>query len=147
MTLVRASLVILSSPPNGHGVKSCNINNAPAWVTSKYETTYKQRVEVDSDVPESLRIENTGGLGHLFVYFASLIISNTRKIRQMALDLDDGFKYILVKVGNGTDAAYSLETIKLLAHADTCVVMNTGNMLLHQYIITKYPSLVVYYVK
>ena len=65
----------------------------------------------------------------------------------MPLDIYSGLLFILIQVGKGNSAEYYLETIKFLSHVENFAAMNTGNMILHQYIITKYTYLIVKYVK
>ena len=54
----------------------------------------------------------------------------------MPLDLDNGLLGISIRF---------VENIAFLTHVDTCAAMNTGNLLVHQWIISNYPSIVIDY--
>lgn len=60
---------------------------------------------------------------------------NSVSVRQMPLDIDNGLPGIEVNFGS----------IVFLCHANSCAAMNTGNKLLHQWIISTYPEIVVAY--
>ena len=59
----------------------------------------------------------------------------------MPLDIDNGLPGILLKNGQTSSSI----SPNFLAHIDTCVSMNTCNLLLHQRIITTYPACVAEY--
>jgi len=58
----------------------------------------------------------------------------------MPLDLDNGLPAIEFRFGSRID-----DEICFLCHIDTCAAMNTGNLLVHQWIITKHPYIVSSY--
>ena len=59
----------------------------------------------------------------------------------MTLDIDNSIPGILLGIGQTSSSI----SPKFIAHIDTCASMNTGNLLLHQWIITKYPACVAEY--
>ena len=59
----------------------------------------------------------------------------------MPLDIDNILPGILLKIGY---TYYSISP-NFLAHIDTCASMNTDKLLLHQWIIKKYPACVAEY--
>ena len=59
----------------------------------------------------------------------------------MPLDIENGLPGILLKIGQ---TSYSISP-NFFAHIDTCVSMDIGNLLLHQWIITTYPAYVAEY--
>ena len=60
----------------------------------------------------------------------------------MPLELDNGLPGILLRLGQNTQSDTCF-----LCHVDSCAAMNTGNLLLHQYIITKHPEIVAEYIQ
>ena len=60
----------------------------------------------------------------------------------MPLDLDDDLPGVVLRIEKKND-----DTIRFLAHVDTCAAMNTGNILLHKYIMTKNLSLVAEFIQ
>ena len=61
----------------------------------------------------------------------------------MPLDIDNGLPGILLKIGQ----TYSSILPNLISYIDTCALMNTGNLLPNQWIITTYPACVAEYTK
>ena len=70
------------------------------------------------------------------------IFSNTTAPPPMPLDLDNSLPGVRIEIGMN-----SQHTPNFLAHIDTCAAMNTGNLLLHQWIITTYPQCVAEYIE
>jgi hypothetical protein len=71
----------------------------------------------------------------LFIQSAVVLNQNSVSVRQMPLDIDNGLPGIEINFGS----------IVFLCHADSCAAMNTGNKLLHQWIVSTYPDIVVAY--
>ena len=59
----------------------------------------------------------------------------------MPLDINNVLQGILLEIGQNSSSI----SPNFLAHIDTCVSMNTCNLLLHQRIITTYPACVAEY--
>ena len=113
------------------GGKRRQIDNSPAWMR---DGTKRVRIE-DEQPPKE---------GRLWVYYAKVFVSQLAKlrIRPMPLKIDNGLPGIVLRVGekHGRDVSF-------LCHVDTCAAMNTGNLKLHQYIITQNPELVHEYIQ
>ena len=56
----------------------------------------------------------------------------------MPLDLDNSLQGVILQIGKTNND----ETISSLAHVGTWSNLNTGNILLHKYMMTQHPSLV-----
>ena len=67
-----------------------------------------------------------------------------KSLRHMPLDLDNGLPAMLLQL-SGPKHDGSPCKVNFLAHLDSCAAMNTGNLLVHQWLITKYPEIVVSY--
>ena len=59
------------------------------------------------------------------------------------IDIGNGLPGVLLEIGQNSS---SIST-NFLSHVDTCASINTGNLLLHQWIITTYPACVAEYTK
>ena len=120
------------------------VDNRPAWMTQVPQGESAKRVDFD-DKTTILEDEPSQKSGRLCVMTADLFISNLAQEsvpRKMPLDLDNGLPGILVRLGHapGSDICF-------LCHVDSCAAMNTGNLLLHQYIITQHPTIVAEYIQ
>ena len=81
--------------------------------------------------------------GCLMVYSADIFISDTAtNTPPMPLDVDNGLPGI--ELWFGTSPA---NEISFICHMDTCAAMNTGNLTVHQWLMTKYPHLVAEYIQ
>ena len=102
-----------------------------------YDWPYSVRVDVDIR-NVTFREEDVNKKTSLYIYTAHLLDTPSHvPVRQMPLDLDNGLPGVVpwIEKTNNDD------NISLLAHVDTCAAMNTGNLLLHKYIMIKHPSL------
>ncbi len=100
-----------------------------------------QHVRIDENA-EEIKEDSPPKRTRLYVVSASILRSSVAPTRQMPLDLDNGLPGILVRFGS-TDE----EEISFTCLVDTCAAMNTGNLKVHQWIMTQYPSLVAEYVQ
>lgn len=128
----------------------------PAWMTPSTRTRQREGEE-DPNQPApvrqrqlehtdvAIRRENPGNPdGRMFVTTASLLQHTMpTPVQPMPLDLDNGLPGIVFRFGNVTDD----NTPSWLCHLDSCAGMNTGNLALHQYIMTKYPHIVAEYIQ
>jgi hypothetical protein len=103
-----------------------NVNNDPAWMHSSNSSSRTD------DRPKKPR---------LFVYAAKVFAAHThQRVRHMPLDLDNGLPSIEMRFG--LDSAS--ETC-FACHVDSCAAMNTGNKLVHEWIMTTFPEIVCSY--
>ncbi len=80
----------------------------------------------------------------LFVMSAPLLQhSRTHSLPPMPLNVDNGLPGIVLKFGRKGTA----KLVPWTCHVDTCAAMSTGNLELHQYIISKHPELVAEYIQ
>ena len=103
-----------------------------------------KRVEFDLK-DDALPDEPNHKQGRLFVVSAGIFVSKLaqeRIVRQMPLKLDNGLPGVVLRLGKDNEQSPSF-----LCHVDSCAAMNTGNLLLHQYIITHYPDTVAEYIQ
>ena len=120
------------------------VDNRPSWLTNTQSPGPTKRVNF-ADNEQDIKDEPNHKQGRLCVVSAGIFLSNLareRIIRQMPLDLDNGLPGILLRVGKD----HSTSTC-FLCHVDSCAAMNTGNLLLHQYIMTTYPETVAEYIQ
>ena len=122
------------------------VDNRPAWMTSPDHSTTGKRNNHSPGNDSTLMIdEPSDKRGRLCVVSAAIFISKlaqSKALRQMPLDLDNGLPGILVRVGLEQDS-----DMCFMCHVDSCAAMNTGNLLLHQYLITQHPHLVAEYIQ
>ena len=114
-------------------------------MTSIDKPSPSKRVEFDLKNNDVVEDEPNEKRGRLCVVSASVFVSKLAEdkiLRQMPLDIDNGLPGILLRLG--IDA--SSDTC-FLCHVDSCAAMNTGNLLLHQFIITNHPSVVAEYIQ
>ena len=117
-----------SSTSNGNHYGPRNVNNDPAWMQNQ-------------TVPQA-QVDQASKKARLMVYSAHIYSAavRTTRLRHMPLDLDNGLPAIEFRFGNCID-----DEICFLCHIDTCAAMNTGNLLVHQWIMTKHPYIVSSY--
>ena len=60
----------------------------------------------------------------------------------MLLDVDNGLPGIKLWFGNN-----EANNLVFICHLDTCVAMNTGNLAVHQWLMSSYPHLVAEYIQ
>ena len=65
---------------------------------------------------------------------------STTNLRQMPLSLDNNLPAATLRFGKNND-----NEVAFSCHLDSCAAMNTGNKLLHMWIMTTYPDIVVSY--
>lgn len=103
-----------------------NVNNDPAWMQSSNS---------------SLRKDDQSKKPRLFVYAAKVFAAHThQRLRHMPLDLDNGLPSIEVRFGldSTTETCFA-------CRVDSCAAMNTGNKLVHEWIMTTFPEIVCSY--
>ena len=109
-----------------------NIDNSPAW-----RKTGNQNDDNDS----SVRKDTSTKKQRLWVMSAHMLnTSGSREVRPMPLSLDNNLPAAVFRFGS-TDT----NEIPFSCHIDTCAAMNTGNLRLHQWIMTEYPEIVESY--
>ena len=122
------------------------VDNRPAWMTSPDRSIAGKRNDHPaSNGSSSMVDEPSDKKGRLCVVSAAIFISKlaqNKALRQMPLDLDNGLPGILVRVGLEQES-----DMCFMCHVDSCAAMNTGNLLLHQYLITQHPHLVAEYIQ
>lgn len=72
---------------------------------------------------------------HMFGLWATVLNHGSSGVRHMPLDIDNGLPGIVVLFGKTA----------FLCHVDSCAAMNTGNWLLHKWIMSTFPDIVVDY--
>ena len=127
----------IQTPPRG-------VDNRPAWMMHSQSPSPSKRVDFDLK-DTALPDEPSHKQGRLFVVSAGIFVSKLaqeRLIRQMPLELDNGLPGIVLRLGKADE-----QNASFLCHVDSCAAMNTGNLLLHQYIITHFPDTVAEYIQ
>lgn len=126
-----------------------NVDNTPAWMRTENVNNQGSSENLQSILRNKAKQQEREIVddehkkrGRLFVYFAKICVSKAAlpPLRQMPLALDNELPGIILGVGEE-----SKSDISFLCHLDTCAAMNTGNLRMHQYVMTAHPELVVSY--
>ena len=108
------------------------MDNRPAWVAQTgfdVEMPNKKR-QVEFALDEARR--KNGGL---FVTIGRVLVRTlAAKGAPMPLYVDNGLPGIEMRLGTTDDTE-----VMFIFHVDTCAAMSTGNLQLHEWIMTKYP--------
>jgi len=108
-----------------------NVNNDPAWMCTNNDNTSNM----------SPRRDDRSKKSRIFVYAARVFAAHThQQLRHMPLDLDNGLPAIDMRFGldDMTETCFA-------CYVDSCAAMKTGNLLIHQWIMTTYPAIVCSY--
>ena len=73
---------------------------------------------------------------------ATLLNHSVERSPPMPLTVDNKLPGCLLRFGKTAE-----EEVSFICHVDTCAAMSTGNLGLHQWLITKYPALVAEYIQ
>ena len=116
------------------------MDNRPAWAArNSYEIDKPNRKrQVDFAVDEAKRKN-----GRLFVFLGKVLVSTfAAKGAPMPLDVDNGLPGIEMRFGRTDDTE-----VTFICHVDTCAAMSTGNLQVHEWIMTTYPEIVAEYIQ
>ena len=130
------SLPVLNPHPTPKPNEKRNMDNRPAWLVHQNND---QGNSVTFDIEEDRNNDYTKKR-RLWVISAQIFISNTNK--PMPLDLDNGLPVICLQFGRSAK-----QEISFGCHVDTCAAMNTGNLLVHKWIMTSFPHIVAEYLE
>lgn len=114
------------------------VDNRPAWLSSspnKKLVTFSDTREVPEDRDRKKARQ----------WVLSAVILNTSTseyVQPMPLDVDNGLPGIEMWFGKNEDSE-----VGFLCHLDTCAAMNTGNLRVHQWLMTQYPDIVAEYLQ
>ena len=115
-----------------------NVDNRPSWIAQQEDTRKVKFREGEDEDAESRRKK-----GRLWVLKADIMVSaNTPVTPPMPIDVDNGLPGI--ELWFGSDSA---SEVAFICHMDTCAAMNTGNLLVHQWLMTTYPHIVAEYIQ
>ena len=120
--------------------------NRPAWMTNPDKVRFRD--EPDDAIPnQKIKRELPASPeARLWITSASLLQhSHNNPIRPMPLDLDNGLPGVVIRFATPSNIESTAPAF--LCHLDSCAGMNTGNLTIHQYIITKHPSIVAEYIQ
>ena len=119
-----------------------NINNEPAWMTAQKKRKAGEDQDQTKNSNDSKKRQSQVVLGKsMFVFRGRVFVAtqqNDRKIRNMPLEIENNLPGMIMSF---LDKPSGSNTTFLL-NVDSCAALNVGNLLVHQYIITKYPELV-----
>lgn len=125
-------------------------DNTPAWLTQmqrdqSHDSEGREQLESILKKRETkgvVKEDDASKRARLWVYSAKVLVSKgaLHNLRKMPLALDNDLPGIVFRVGGSPEAERSF-----LCHIDTCAAMNTGNLAVHQYLMTKHPELVISY--
>jgi len=121
----------LNPPPATSNPPRRPVDNRPAWVANA-ENKRKNDRDFAKYLPSSQ--------GRLFVMTAPILNHSEERCAPMSLTVDNKLPGCTLRFGK-TEA----DEVSFICHVDTCAAMSTGNLLLHQWIMTKYPSIIAEY--
>ena len=128
--------------PNGNAPLQSNarrqIENRPAWMTQNNESEKMGFEEKDTNTEDTRRKR-----GRIWVFPANILIRDAATVTPpMPLDVDNGLPGIELWFGTYMD-----HEVGFICHMDICTAMNTGNLLIHKWLMTKHPHLVADYIQ
>ena len=119
-----------------------NINNEPAWVTEQKKRKAGDDQDQTKGSNDTKKRQSQVVLGKsMFAFRGRVFVAtqqNDRQIRKMPLDIENNLPGMVMSF---LDKLSGSNTTFLL-NVDSCAALNVGNLLVHQYIITRYPDLV-----
>ena len=101
-----------------------NVNNRPDWLST---------VRFHDDEEDSNRSKRA----RAFVTSGQLLATTPSSMCPIPLKVDNNMPAIELRFGTSTT-----DGVQFLCHLDTCGGMNTGSLLLHQWLMTNHPSIV-----
>jgi hypothetical protein len=123
--------------------------NTPAWMErddKKHPRSHDNGS--NSDTQRIKREDPAAPQGRLWTTSATLLQHDSTNLsRPMPLDLDNGLPGIVLRFDSKPTEPTENKPPAWLCHLDSCAGMNTGNLAIHQYIITKHPSIVAEYIQ
>ena len=127
-----------------HGLGRGVAATTPAWMTgniSQQQQHQHQQHQNNNNNPQYSQ-ENSKR-SRLFITTAQIFNQATSTLlRPMPLDIDNGLPAIEFPFGRPNKWDY----VSFTCHIDSCAAMNTGNLLVHQWIISSHPEMVVDFV-
>ena len=120
------------------GTTRRNIDNRPAWQSRNQAPKQVNFREDDVAITDTQRKK-----GRMWVFSARIFeVSQQITTPPMPIDVDNGLPGIDLWFGRE-----ETNKVGLLCHMDTCAAMNTGNLAVHQWLITTQPHLVAEYIQ
>lgn len=116
------------------------MDNRPAWVArTGYDVDKPNKKRQVEFAVDEARKKN----GRLFVTIGRVLVSTlAAKGAPMPLDVDNGLPGVEMRLGTTDDTE-----VTFICHVDTCAAMSTGNLQLHEWIMTTYPDIVAEYIQ
>ena len=87
-------------------------------------------------------VDSPKGRGRIIVMTATILSHSQDRAPPMPLTVDNKLPGCELRFGRSAD-----DEVSFICHIDTCAAMSTGNLLLHQWIMSKYPSIVAEYIQ
>ena len=125
------------------------VDNRPAWLQQREDaisppgghitpavTVKREEGQTDGSAPSVPKPDQRGNKKRRLWVLLGQILS-TGVVRAMPLALDNDLPAVELQFGSSDD-----DEICFCCHLDICAAMNTGNLLLHMWIMTKFPYLV-----
>ena len=134
----------------GHGLGRGAAAVQPSWMATgdQVGNTASDPTQ-NNHQPNNQTIKTEEGVAkrsRLFVTSARIFNQSANQLMQpIPLDIDKGLPQIQVRFGNPT--ASLEEHISFSCHVDTFAAMNTSNILVHKWVATEYPDIVVEFIE
>jgi len=128
-----------------------DVDNRPSWMTNNdagkrtltWMTNNDAGKRKQGNEAEKKEEEERRKKGRLWVCFAHIMVSTQHPVTPpMPLDVDNGLPGI--ELWFGTESS---SEVSFICHMDTCAAMNTGNLLVHQWLMSKFPHIVAEYIQ
>ena len=134
----------------GHGLGRGSAATKPAWMSNNDQLQGNAQGPAPAsnqhDAPMFKTEEGVSKQSRLFLTSAKIFSQSANQLmRPIPLDIDNGLPQIQVRFGNTT--ASLEEHISFSCHVDSCAAMNTGNLLVHKWVATKHPEIVVEFIE
>ena len=116
-----------------------DIDNRPSWMTTRQSRGHSDLSNDGGNIVS----DKDRKKARQWVVSALVLNTNTSSYTQpMPLDVDNGLPGVELWFGSN-DAS----EVGFMCHLDTCAAMNTGNLRVHQWLITKHPEIVAEYLQ
>ena len=115
-----------------------SMENRPAWMSKKVSDKRVGFVD-PQDTPKDKQRKKS----RLWISSMNIMVNDTLSISPpMPLDVDNGFPGIEVCFGISSENEFGY-----MCHIDTCAAMNTGDLLVHQWLMTTHLHLVAEFIQ
>ena len=132
------------NPPGVTGIGRGIAATTPSWLTHPQQRNTNNEPPTEQNEQKANRDKSYQKRNRLFVQWVNIFKQSSSTLRQMPIDLDNGLPGIAIRFESNTNTKDDDEIV-FGCLVDTCAAMNTGNLLVHKWIMSQHPHLVVEY--